>query len=80
MVSFENFVKSMPPSLSELKVTPSFCFLFKIPYDPTPTNGQAAKQNFGPYEDHTLVQFMRSKISFLFHFRSEYSIVISKGQ
>ena len=31
MLSFENFVKSMPPSLSELKVTPSFCFAFKIP-------------------------------------------------
>ena len=33
MVSFEIFVKSMPPSLSELKVTPSFCFAFKIPVD-----------------------------------------------
>ena len=38
MVSFENFVKSMPPSLSELKVTPSFCFPFKIPDDPTATS------------------------------------------
>ena len=37
MVSFENFVKSMPPSLLELKVTPSFCFSFKIPDDPTAT-------------------------------------------
>ena len=37
MVSFENFVKSMPPSLSELKVTPSFCFPFKIPDHPTAT-------------------------------------------
>ena len=37
MVSFETFVKSMPPSLSELKVTPSFCFPFKIPDDPTET-------------------------------------------
>ena len=37
MVSFENFVKSMPPSLSELKVTPSFCFPFKIPDDLTAT-------------------------------------------
>ena len=37
MVSFENFVKSMPPSLSELKVTPNFCFPFKIPDDPTAT-------------------------------------------
>ena len=35
MLSFENFVKSMPPSLSELKVTPSFCFAFKIPDDVT---------------------------------------------
>ena len=33
MLSFENFVKSMQPSLSELKVTPSFCFAFKIPDD-----------------------------------------------
>ena len=30
MVSFEIFVKIMPPSLSELKVLPSFCFAFKI--------------------------------------------------
>ena len=33
MVSFENFVKLVSPSLSELKVTPSFCFAFKIPDD-----------------------------------------------
>ena len=38
MVSFENFVKSMPPNLWELKVTPSFCFAFKIPDDVTATN------------------------------------------
>ena len=38
MVSFKNFVKSMPPSLSELKVIPSLCFPFKIPDDPTATN------------------------------------------
>ena len=37
MVSFEIFVKSMPPSLSELKVLPSFCFAFKIPDDMTAT-------------------------------------------
>ena len=37
MVSFEIFVKSMPPSLSELKVIPSFCFAFKIPDDMTAT-------------------------------------------
>ena len=40
MVSFENFVKAMPPSLSELKVIPSFCFAFKIPDDVTATNKQ----------------------------------------
>ena len=33
MVSFEIFVKAMLPSLSELKVLPSFCFTFKIPDD-----------------------------------------------
>ena len=33
MVSFEIYVKAMPPSLSELKVLPSFCFAFKIPDD-----------------------------------------------
>ena len=33
MVSFEILIKSMPPSLSELKVIPSFCFAFKIPDD-----------------------------------------------
>ena len=33
MVSFEIFVKAMPPSLSELKVLLSFCFAFKIPDD-----------------------------------------------
>ena len=38
MVSFEIFVKSMPPSLSELKVLPSFCFAFKIPDDVAITN------------------------------------------
>ena len=37
MVSFEIFVKAMPPSLSELKVLPSFCFAFKIPDDVTAT-------------------------------------------
>ena len=40
MVSFENFVKLMLLSLSELKVTPSFCFAFKIPDNPTATTTQ----------------------------------------
>ena len=38
MVSFEIFVKAMPPSLSESKVLPSFCFAFKIPDDVTVTS------------------------------------------
>ena len=37
MVSFEIFVKAMPPSLSKLKVLPSFCFAFKIPDNVTVT-------------------------------------------
>ena len=45
MVSFEKFVKSMTPSLLELKVTPSFCFPFKIPDDPTATIIYSNKQN-----------------------------------
>ena len=38
MVSLEIFVKAMPPSLSELKVLPSFCFAFKIPDDVAASN------------------------------------------
>ena len=38
MVSFEIFVKAMPPSLSELKVLPSFCFACKIPDDRAASN------------------------------------------
>jgi hypothetical protein len=37
IVSFESFVKSMMSCLSELKVTSSFCFPFKIPDDVTAT-------------------------------------------
>ena len=39
MVSFEIFVKAMPPSLSELKVLPSFCFPIKIRDDRAVTSG-----------------------------------------
>ena len=38
IVIFENFVKSMTSCSLKLKVTPSFCFAFKIPDDPTATN------------------------------------------
>ena len=37
IVIFENFVKTMKSCLSKSKVTPSFCFAFKIPDDPTAT-------------------------------------------
>ena len=45
MVSFEIFVKAMPPSLSELKVTPSFCFPIKIRDDRTASNGYVSFSN-----------------------------------
>ena len=43
MLSFENFVKSMPPNLSELKVTPCFCFAFKIPDNVAASNSYPSK-------------------------------------
>ena len=43
IVIFENFVKLGSPTLSELKVTPSFYFPFKIPDDPTATSTNIAK-------------------------------------
>ena len=52
MVSFEIFVKAMPPSLSELKVLASFCFAFKIPDDVT------ASSKYMPWE--LLILFVRS--------------------
>ena len=39
IVIFEIFVKSMTSCLLKLKVTPSFCFAFKIPDDVTAPNG-----------------------------------------
>ena len=44
MVSFEIFVKAMPPSLSELKVLPSFCFAFEIPDNVTASNNYRCLQ------------------------------------
>ena len=55
MVSFENFVKSMLPSLSELKVTPSFCFPFKIPDDPTATINYICTFYLWPF--HRLINY-----------------------
>ena len=53
MPSFENFVKSMPPSLSELKVTPSFCFAFKIPDDHALTNIYKLYEIFTCFQQQT---------------------------
>ena len=47
MVSFEIIVKAMLPSLSELKVLPSFCFAFKIPDDVAITNLHRGLFNMG---------------------------------
>ena len=47
MVSFEEFVKSMLPSLLELKVIPSFCFPFKTPDDLTATNNNIEGLHLG---------------------------------
>ena len=55
MLSFENNVKSMPPSLSELKVTPSFCFAFKIPDDVTASNIYGAHICNENWRDNTLL-------------------------
>ena len=37
IVIFESFIQSKTSCLSKLKVTPSFCFAFKIPDNPTAT-------------------------------------------
>ena len=69
MVSFENFVKSMPPSLSELKVTPSFCFPCKIPDDPTASTIQACN-----YKDKFVFKKPSSSISSLNKNKTSYQI------
>ena len=47
MVSFEIFVKAMPPSLSELKVLPSFCFPIKIRDDRTASSTYVLSRSVG---------------------------------
>ena len=54
MVSFEIFVKSMPPSLSELKVLPSFCFAFN---DMTASNTDTGYYLFESWEKVRLKTF-----------------------
>jgi hypothetical protein len=55
MVSFENFVKLVSPSLSELKVTPSFCFAFKIPDDVTESTIYLLKFIYPNHMNHAVV-------------------------
>jgi hypothetical protein len=49
VVIFENFLKSMTSFLSKLKVTPSFCFTFKIPDEPTATTTYLARVDYWSY-------------------------------
>ena len=68
MVSFENFVKSMPPSLSELKVTP-----FKIPDDLSAIDMYVKMKQFEVHErknsierimfsvENAVIDFLRSQ-------------------
>ena len=64
MVGFENFVKSLPPSLSELKVKPIFCFPIKIRDDPTASNiylVQASKND--DEEPQCLICYIKAHIA-----------------
>jgi hypothetical protein len=63
MVSFEIFVKSMPPSSSELKVKPSFCFAFKIPDDVTTTNNDFERNGITHSNQIYLVTFTNTKLT-----------------
>ena len=58
MVSFEIFVKAMPPSLSELKVLRSFCFAFKIPDDRAVTSIHILYMNEKPHFADSLFIFL----------------------
>ena len=58
IVIFENFVKSMTSCLSKLKVTPSFCFAFKIHDDVTTTNNHVFSSPSGNCEQ--AVSFRRN--------------------
>ena len=68
MVSFEIFVKAMPPSLSELKVLPSFCFAFKIPDDvAASTIGRHCSLTFDLYK---MTQVIMEGLKFFFQGKS----------
>ena len=62
---FENFVKSMTPCLSKLKVTPSFCLGFKIPDDLSPDRNQYLKSKKSKWFIYTTTPFLASTQGFL---------------
>ena len=67
-LSFENFVKSMTPSLSELKVTPSFCFAFKIPDDVAASNEYTyGKKMTGNGRNIVIYQYLSFPIRLYFY-------------
>ena len=59
----------MPPTLSELKVTPSFCFPFKIPDDLTATSTYKHAIQMQCDGDVSVIdRFFKQKILFMFVF------------
>ena len=62
IVIFEIFVKSMTSCLSKLKVTPSFCFAFKIPDDVTASNMYISNLEDNFYKTHQHVSIHQHKV------------------
>ena len=69
MVSFEIFVKAMPPSLLELKVLLNFCFPIKIRDDRAVTN---------KYTVNLLINFLDSLVPNMYS-NSNFSFVFENG-
>ena len=79
MLSFENFVKSMPPSLSELKVKPSFCFPIKIRDDRAVTTKYLIHSNKrSQIFNHNCIQLSIFTFTFFLHIFKNSFYLISK--
>ncbi len=78
IVIFENFVKPMTSCLSKLKVTPSFCFAFKIPDDPTATIDYGQKNIF--FRNKTFLFFKIESWNFQHMFEKKNSLKLAKFQ
>ena len=76
MVSFEIFVKSMPLSLSKLKVIPSFCFAFKIPDNMTATMIFSGMGKSFPLFEHIAGQDFAFRQSLFFSAKKKEKCVI----